>query len=343
MIPPNNEPPNFVSICQSLTDRWSAESWFQQPFMVAVSGGADSVLLLRVLVQLRMAVEKSQELIVAHVDHAIRESSADDAEFVKRLAELHGLRFVSQRLDLDDLNSQSPSEDFLRQARYEQLMQMANSCGARYLATGHNLEDQVETALFRIFRGTAFSGLQGIPPLRVDGAVSIVRPLLHVSRQTILAALDEINQPFCTDSSNQTSDYTRNFLRNEILPPLRQRFPAVDGAVMKLVELATEFEQYLDRQAETFSNAFIEHDTQSLTLDKSILEQADPLVIAHLLTRAWQDRDWPRQDMNRDWWRKLSDLTRQKDEQVVLNLPGNIRVESDRHKLRIRIQTPPGK
>ena len=193
MSPPNDDPSHFVRICQSLSDRWPVDSWFQRPFMVAVSGGADSVLLLRALAHLAAGSSKRGPLFVGHVDHATRESSATDAEFVARLAEQHGLPLVSRRLERDHSASPSASEDKLREARYEQFMQMANACGARYLATGHHLEDQVETALFRIFRGTAFAGLQGIPPLRVAGPVSIVRPLLHVSRHAILAALEEID------------------------------------------------------------------------------------------------------------------------------------------------------
>ncbi len=277
--------------------------------------------------------------IIAHVDHGTRDSSAFDAEFVGRLAEQHGLQLVSRHINKDALNTKTASEDTLRQARYEQLMDMAHACGARYLATGHNLEDQVETALFRIFRGTAFTGLQGIPPLRVDGAVSIVRPLLHVSRQTILAALKEIDQPFCEDPSNRESVYTRNFLRNEILPLLRKRFPALDDSIIKLIGLATEFEQYLNGQAESLRESLVEDGDQALILSKSKLEKADPLVISQFFTQLWQERGWPRRDMNREWWQRLSDLARQRDGRIVINLPGDIRVESDRHKLLIRIQT----
>ena len=340
MTPPDQQS-SFTHICHTLKDRWPVESWFRRPIMIAVSGGADSVLLLRILIDLQQISEKKGEIIIAHVDHGTRDSSASDAEFIRLLAEQHGLQLVSRRIDMGALKERTASEDTLRQARYEQLMDMAHSCGARYLATGHNLEDQVETALFRIFRGTAFSGLQGIPPLRVDGAVSIVRPLLHVSRQTILAALKEIEQPFCEDPSNRESHYTRNFLRNEILPLLRTRFPAIDGSIIKLVDMATEFEHYLNGQAESLRASVSKNGDQELTLSKSELEQADPLVIGQFFNQLWQERGWPRQDMSREWWRKLTDLARQREGQVVLNLPGDIRVESDPRRLRIKTESSP--
>lgn len=343
MNPSNNSEPNFFNVCQSIQANWPAELWVNRNVMVAVSGGPDSVLLLGGLSRIHKDHAGKGDLIVSHVDHGTRESSREEAEFAGRLAEQHRLKFVSHRLNLTQADSQSPSEAVMRQARYEQFMNMADACGARYLATGHNRDDQVETALFRIFRGTGFHGLRGIPSLRVEGPVSIVRPLLQVSRQTILAALDELKLPFCSDPSNRASDYTRNFLRNEMMPRLRERFPALDDSILKLTGLATEFEQHLDREAETFSDAVVDTDDGELTIIKSRLEEADELVIRQLLSRAWQDRGWPLQDMNRDWWRKLSDLAKEKHEQVVLNLPGDIRVESVPRELRIKIQAPVGK
>ena len=237
MHPSDNSEPNFLNVCQTIQANWPAELWDKKNVMVAVSGGPDSVLLLRVLSRIHKRRADTGELIVCHVDHSVRKTSAADAEFVARLAEQHSLKFVSEFLDPIHSDSKSTSEDAMRQARYEQFMKMADACGARYLATGHNQSDQVETALFRLFRGTGFHGLRGIPFLRVQGAVTIVRPLLQVPRQMILAALEEIKQPFCTDPTNQTSNYTRNFLRNDVLPRLRERFfclgrfgPEVDTA-----------------------------------------------------------------------------------------------------------------
>ena len=343
MNPSDNSQPNFLKVCQSIQANWPAELWGKKNVMVAVSGGPDSVLLLSVLSRIHKHRTETGELIVCHVDHSIRETSAADAKFVERLAEQHGLKLVSKCLAPIHSDSRSTSEDAMRQARYELFMKMADACGARYLVTGHNLDDQVETALFRVFRGTGFHGLRGIPFLRVQGAVSIVRPLLQVPRQTILAALEEIEQLFCTDPTNQTSNYTRNFLRNDVLPRLRERFPALDDSVLKLTRQAAELEQYLESEAETFSDALIDINDRELKIIKSKLENAQTIVIRQLLTRVWRDRGWPRQDMNRNWWSQLSDLAKDKSERSVLNLPGDIRVESDPQELRLKIQTPSGK
>jgi len=343
MHPSDNSQANFLNVCQTIQANWPAELWGKKNVMVAVSGGPDSVLLLSVLSQIHKRRADTGELIVCHVDHSVRKTSGADAEFVARLAEQHGLKFVSECLDPIHSDTKSTSEDAMRQARYEQFMKMADACGARYLATGHNQSDQVETALFRLFRGTGFNGLQGIPSLRVQGAVSIVRPLLQVPRQTILAALEEINQPFCTDESNQTSNYTRNFLRNDILPRLRERFSALDDSVLKLTRQAAELEQYLASEAETFSDAVVDINGRELKIIKSRLENAHAIVIRQLLIRVWQERGWPRQDMNREWWRQLSDLAMDKNERMVLNLPGDIRVESDPMELRLKSQSTSGK
>ena len=128
----------------------------------------------------------------------------------------------------------SRSEESLRNARYDRLVEMAGQHGCRYLVTGHHLDDQIETVLFRIFRGTGIAGLQGIPERRVvNEALTIVRPLLSVRSEELKVYLQSIGQDFCVDPTNAESTFTRNFLRNEILPSLEQRFGDVANAVCK--------------------------------------------------------------------------------------------------------------
>jgi len=204
--------------------------------LIAVSGGPDSVALLRLIAANADPVSKSN-LIVAHINHGTRAEQSDaDAKFVRQLAKDHQLEFCLDSLPpkpskIDETTRQSQSEDSLRNARYDCLVEMAGRLGCRYLVTGHHLDDQIETVLFRIFRGTGIAGLQGIPDRRVvHDALTIVRPLLSVPSKELKAYLGSIGQDFRTDPTNAENSFTRNYLRNEILPSLEQRFGDVVGA-----------------------------------------------------------------------------------------------------------------
>ena len=329
----NNSRPNFSDICEAVQTDWPPQQWTEKHVMVAVSGGADSVLLLRALHQLHIQHMGSGELTVCHVDHGTRESSAKDAHFVHQLASQQNLKFTSKITPA--IKPEALSEEAMRQERYLLFMEMADALGARYLATGHNQDDQIETALFRIFRGTGFKGLSGIPALRVQDAVSIVRPLLPIPRSKILAALKEIDQPFCTDESNHSSNYTRNFLRNDILPDLRQRFPGFDNSILNLMQQANEFDHFLDHQIQHISQAVVHVNDNEIRIAKPQLKETAPILIRQLLMQAWQEHNWPRKDMNRKWWEQLCDLAQDTKNRSVLNLPGNIRVESEPRELRL--------
>ena len=145
------------------------------------------------------------------------------------------------------------SEEAMRDARYACLKKIAQDHEARYLFTGHHLNDQAETILFRIFRGTGFSGLKGIPAIRRDDWLTIVRPLLKVPKSVLLAALDSLNQSFCTDATNATSDYGRNFIRNEILESARDYFGLpIEEAIARLADHAQDAEEIKNERVEQF-------------------------------------------------------------------------------------------
>ena len=223
--------------------------------LIAVSGGADSVALLR-LIAANADDESKSNLIVAHINHGTRAEQSDaDAEFVRQLAHKHQLEFCLDSIPPKTTASSAtphPNEESLRNARYDCLVNMAGRLGCRYLVTGHHLDDQIETVLFRIFRGTGIAGLQGIPERRVvNGALTIVRPLLTIRSDELKAYLRSIGQDFRVDPTNAESSFTRNFLRNEILPSLEQRFSDVVSAVARLSEHAKRTETFLGRVRRT--------------------------------------------------------------------------------------------
>lgn len=197
---------------------------------VGVSGGADSVALLRFLAALRP--QFSWDLVVCHIHHGLRGAEADRDEcFVRALAEQLGLPCAVSRIDAAALalRDHISVEEAGRMARYAFFAQTAGEGGR--IATAHTLDDSIETVLMNLVRGTGLRGLCGIPRIRGN----IVRPLLDCTRAEVEDYLGALGQPYCTDSTNLTDDYTRNRIRHDILPRLCALNPNFSGAMARML------------------------------------------------------------------------------------------------------------
>src|SRR5918994_947532 len=178
--------------------------------LALVSGGPDSVALLRVVVEL------GGEPVVLHVDHGLRgEESREDAEFVRELCRKLNVRCEVRRLGLD---GGSNLQERARDERYRLAGEVAAGIGLGVVATGHTADDVAETVLMNLARGTGLRGLAGIPPVRGN----VQRPLIGCTRREILDYLEEIDQPYRTDPTNLTGKYARNRVRLEVLPVLEE-------------------------------------------------------------------------------------------------------------------------
>ena len=223
--------------------------------LVCVSGGADSVCLLRLLNDLGLP------LGVFHLDHGTREgASAIDAIFVKALTESLGLPFHSAVRDVPaEVSAQGISlEEAGRNARYAEAAALAEADGYGAIATAHHAGDQAETVLMRILRGSGLKGLAGIPAVRNGSALPcpIIRPLMDCTRADIIAALEEIGQEWRHDDSNDDPAHLRNRIRHDLLPHLRTQFnPGIDDALVRLAESARADDTYLDHLAREFLDA----------------------------------------------------------------------------------------
>src|SRR5262245_7893660 len=241
-----------ASLLSKLISAWPPERWCDVTVLVAVSGGADSIALLRALHVVRAGGEG--RLVVGHYNHRLRgaESDADQA-FVESLANQLGLEI--QAGSAPSAPQQPPPdapEARLRDLRYAFLAEAASKSGARYIATAHTADDLVETVLNNILRGTGLSGLAGIPRIRqLTASATIIRPLLDVTRTDMLEYLNSIGQPHRDDSSNRLEDYTRNRIRQTLLPLLERDYNArVREALLRLAQIAGQTNDLLDQQAE---------------------------------------------------------------------------------------------
>ena len=213
--------------------------------VVGVSGGADSVALLDILSR---CTDLGLSLVVAHLNHSLRGTDSDEDEaFVCALARRHGLRLVTKRVDVA---ARARSERFGleeagRLARYAFFDEVASSCNARRIALAHHADDQAETVLMRLLRGSGTTGLAAMAPASADGRH--VRPLLAVSRQDIEAYLIDRGLSWRVDQSNDDTSFLRNRIRHELIPALRTYNPAIAGRLAVTAELLREDETVLDQ------------------------------------------------------------------------------------------------
>jgi tRNA(Ile)-lysidine synthase len=217
--------------------------------LVAVSGGVDSSVLLHALVSL--ASKHGLDLAVGHVQHGLRgaDSRLDEAAVLSAAA-AYGLPANTEQADPLPAQAQKSSQarptlqEAAREVRYAALQRMAEQWGADHIATAHNLDDQAETILMRVLRGTGPSGLQGIEHASTDGR--IVRPLLAVSRAEILDFARTHAISWREDISNEGDAYTRNRLRHHWIPALRDEFnPQLLRAIARLADVMQEEEAWI--------------------------------------------------------------------------------------------------
>ena len=208
------------------------------PVVFAVSGGPDStamLLLARALIT-RRTPSPLGEIVVGHVDHALRAGTEQEASMVRTLAERLGAGFAVERLDWRKTDTVSSGQ--AREARWSALHRMANACGARTIFCGHHADDQAETVLLRLARGTGLAGLPGIPEAReLSDGVRIVRPLLSVARRELLGLVRDAGIPVVDDPKNDRTDVARGLVRHEVIPRLESLHPGASG---RIAALATE-------------------------------------------------------------------------------------------------------
>ena len=216
---------------------------------VAVSGGADSVALLRRLVELWQ--ELGLVLRVLHVHHGIRGAEADsDALFVEQLAEKLGVRFLRHNVDtLARADTEQESiEEAARKLRYSWFGDLLAQNQLDAVATAHTLDDQAETVLLKLLRGAWTEGLAGIFPVVQSAGGLILRPFLRTRRAEIEAWLKQLGQPWREDSTNTNSAYTRNRIRHNLLPILAEYNPQVVSQLGNIATIAKDEEQYWQRE-----------------------------------------------------------------------------------------------
>lgn len=324
---------------QQLAARWPPGDWQDVTIFVAVSGGADSVALLRGLRNLKSGGEG--RIVAAHFNHRLRgaESDADEA-FVVELCRKIGIACEVGRAEPNVLTDTAEDgvEAAARDARYDFLLATAERLGARFIATAHTADDQAETILHRILRGTGLAGLAGIPRVRALGpAVTLIRPMLELQRGEVVEYLRALGQDFRTDATNFDTRFTRNRIRHDLLPQLAREYnPQVADALLRLGSLAAEAQQVVASRVAPLRECCVRLQTNDcLEIDCPTLAAAPRGLVRELFVIVWDEQRWPARDMTFEKWDEVATLAATLTDEksvaasrpVVRSLPGDIRAE----------------
>ena len=320
--------------------RW-CEQGLEKAWVVAVSGGGDSVGLLRLLHPL--AGTLGLRLSVAHLDHGVRgEEAHADAAFVAALAGSLGLPFV---LGAWQPTRRGHFESDARRARYEWLTEVARVRGAAVIAVGHTLDDQAETILHRIIRGTGLRGLAGMPSRRVLSSrprLTLVRPLLGVSRHEVRAFLAARQQPYREDESNADLSRTRARIRRDLLPKLAADYnPKVTPALVRWRLLAAKSERAMEADLRDVErSAVITQTPDCIVLKHGFMHSIPLFQRAEVLRRVWRKAGWPEASMSASRWLRLAALV-DMDEIPRVDVGAHVEVATERFFLVLRRRAAP--
>jgi tRNA(Ile)-lysidine synthase len=280
--------------------------------LLAISGGADSVALLRAMKALKVAGRGG--LMAAHLNHQLRgEPSQADEAFVVDLCRRLAVPCEVGRVEVGPLAADSSDglEAAARSARYDFLRETAARLGARYVVTAHTADDQAETILHRIVRGTGIAGLAGMARARPLGpAATLIRPLLPFRRTELLQYLGDLNQPYRSDASNEDPRFTRNRIRGQLLPQLARDFNAgVVEAILRLGSLAGEVQTVVDRLVEPLAEQCVVAETsERVRISPGPLSDQPPYLVRELLIAVWRRQHWPLQAMGLAEWELLAGM-----------------------------------
>ena len=290
--------------------------------LVAVSGGADSVCLLKALVDLRRQL--GIDLVVANMDHCLRGSQSEsDSRFVMELAAALELECRHKKVRVAEGGAAGASlEEKAREKRYAFLKQAAAKSGCNVIATGHTMDDQAETVLLRVIYGSSLAGISGIYPVRQEGAFRLARPLIRTTRRDILDFLKGARQGYVEDPSNKDLKFLRNSVRHRILPFLEKYNPSLKRSLANLADALREDFIFLDAERK---KALGKHQGSGSVEMKDIILQPKAVrkeVLKELFRRAGGNV----KKLTHRHWMDMDYFIRSAEKGRSLDLPGGIRL-----------------
>lgn len=297
--------------------------------LVGVSGGADSIALLHILNQ--CCKDNGGQLAAAHLNHLLRSQASQDEQLVKEICQLLDIPCYTKTVNVAAIAAQNKKslEEAGRDCRYQYFRELADKLKFDHIATAHHQNDQAESVLLHLLRGSGIRGLQGIQP--VNG--QLIRPLLCVTRQDIERYVQENQLPFCHDLSNNDPVFVRNRIRLQLIPYLQKTFnPRIVEALNRLAVIAQEENGALDEIARRKWSLVSSWSETALELDADRLAEEPAALQSRLILRALQEvsgqGDWSRQDLLR-----VRSMLNKSGSNLILHLAGDVQVGKVYEKL----------
>ena len=249
--------------------------------VLGVSGGPDSITMLDILRQIQE--EFDFEIVVAHINHMIRKEAIQDEEYVKKYCEKNSIEFFVKRIDVMSVanNRKIGTEEAGRFVRYEFFDEVLKQTGSNKIAIAHNKNDKIETIIMHLLRGSGLSGLKGIEPIRGN----IIRPLIECEREEIEKYCDENRLEPRIDKTNFENDYTRNKIRNIVIPYIEKELnPNIIETIDRLSEVVKKEDRYLEKVAlDVYDKILIKQEPGQIMLELKGFNEQDEVIKSRII------------------------------------------------------------
>ncbi len=287
---------------------------------VACSGGVDSICLLHYLNSIKNDLDC--EIVAVNVDHGIRANSALDTEFVMQFCKDHGIRAYKFKGEAVKVSKEEglTLEQAARKVRYGVFETLISRGLADKIALAHHQQDQAETVLLNILRGAGLNGARGMEPMR-DGIY--IRPFLATPKEEIMAYMDENSLEFVQDETNADTTYSRNYIRNIVMPTLRKKFKGVDKNLVNFANICAKDDNYIKSQID-LSTLIVDKDTIKVPL--TYFYQAEPVLNRVLM---YVFGKFSQQDIESKHIKMVSQFALEAQNGNVISLPNKIKVCKD--------------
>lgn len=303
--------------------------------LLGVSGGADSVALLHVMSRLQALLRL--RVSVVHVDHQLRAESADDARFVEAL----GARFelpvtVIRRNVRQEAAAGLSPEDAARRVRYEAFQEVARRQSASRIALAHTADDQAETVLLRLLRGAGLTGLSAIPVSRPLGEAMVIRPLLEIWREELLAYLTQHRLTFRTDVTNDDPAFVRNRIRRELLPMLERSYnPRIKVLLTQVAEQCRTDAGFLHASAQRQWKRLVKRRNGHLVIRRDAWLKQPKALQRQLIRLAIVQLQGDLTGFEFRHWLEIEQLFQGRPAGTIIQLPGRVRLERTREHVLV--------
>lgn len=293
--------------------------------LVAVSGGADSVALVSALVRLKEAGQIEVEFLAGHINHNLRGTDSEkDQEFVEELCRRLGIEVISRSVDVRGFagDNKLSIETAARKLRLEALIAIAKENSCESIVTAHHMDDNAETMIHRLMRGTGFRGLGGIWPMRIFDDVKVVRPMLCVRRTEVIDYVKAGGIEWREDHTNMDTSFKRNWIRHELIPYLGHGKSGLEQELWKLSSSARKLNQLIDSESDDiWGKLYLETGKESVAFDRKAFCRLGDMIAVEAVRRAIVQAGSGEKDITEVHYKSILELARNGRPGKKLELP----------------------